>query len=76
MLDKTQVLNELQTITTKEALEQRYQTYLGKKGILTNEFKTMGSLTPEERKEKGQLLSDLKTSLETAYAEKEQTISL
>ena len=76
MLDKNQVLHELEIITTKEALEQRYQTYIGKKGILTNEFKTMGSLSPEERKEKWQLLSDLKTTLESAYADKEQTLSL
>ena len=76
MLDKIQMLNELQAVTTKEALEQRYQTYLGKKGSITLAFKTMGDLSPEERKEKGQLLSDLKSSLEAAYAEKEQSFAM
>ncbi|MDR2541524.1 MAG: phenylalanine--tRNA ligase subunit alpha, partial [Candidatus Peribacteria bacterium] len=71
-----QILTELSATSTKEALETRYQTYLGKKGSVTNEFKTMGSLSPEERKEKGQFLSDLKTALETAYAEKEQSFSM
>jgi phenylalanyl-tRNA synthetase alpha chain len=76
MLNKEQLLQELETTSTKEQLEQRYQTYLGKKGSITLEFKTMGTLSPEERKEKGQLLSDLKTSLEAAYTIKEQTFSL
>lgn len=40
------------------------------------EFKTMGTLSPEERKEKGQLLSDLKNSLESAYTEKEESFAL
>lgn len=75
-MEKNQILSELSAITTKEALEERYQTYLGKKGSVTNEFKTMGALSPEERKEKGQFLSDLKTSLESAYAEKEQSFSM
>ncbi|MDR0860711.1 MAG: hypothetical protein LBO09_07225 [Candidatus Peribacteria bacterium] len=75
-MDKNQILAELSATTTKEALETRYQTYLGKKGSVTNEFKTMGSLSPDERKEKGQFLSDLKTVLETAYAEKEQSFSM
>ncbi|MDR3168283.1 MAG: hypothetical protein LBU27_00535 [Candidatus Peribacteria bacterium] len=76
MLDKHQLLTELSSISTQEALETRYQTYLGKKGSITLEFKTMGDLSPEERKEKGQFLSDLKTSLETAYAEKEQSFAM
>ncbi|MDR0369041.1 MAG: phenylalanine--tRNA ligase subunit alpha [Candidatus Peribacteria bacterium] len=76
MQHKEQLLQELSSITTKEQLEERYQTYLGKKGSITAEFKTMGTLSPEERKEKGQLLSDVKNSLEQAYAEKEQQFSL
>jgi len=36
----------------------------------------MGELSPEERKTKGQLLSDLKNALETAYTDKEQSFSL
>ena len=75
-MNKIQILNELSSIETKEALETRYQTYLGKKGSITLAFKTMSDLSPEERKEKGQLLSDLKTSLEAAYTDKEQSFSL
>jgi phenylalanyl-tRNA synthetase alpha chain len=76
MLDKHQILNALQTACTKEALDQWYQTYLGKKGSLTLAFKTIGDLSPEERKEKGQFLSDLKVALEEAYHEKEQAFAM
>jgi phenylalanyl-tRNA synthetase alpha chain len=76
MLDKNQLLNELQTVSTKETLDQWYQTYLGKKGSITLAFKTMSDLSPEERKKKGQGLSDLKNSLEQAYLEREQQFSL
>jgi phenylalanyl-tRNA synthetase alpha chain len=75
-MDKNQIVRELSSAPTKEAVEQRYQTYLGKKGSITLAFKTMGDLTPEERKEKGLFLSDLKTSLEAAYAEKEQSFAM
>ncbi|MDR0607318.1 MAG: hypothetical protein LBG52_02980 [Candidatus Peribacteria bacterium] len=76
MLDKNQLLNELSTSSTPEHLATRYQTYLGKKGLLTLEFKTMGDLAPAERKEKGQMLSALKTALEQAYLEKEQSFAM
>jgi phenylalanyl-tRNA synthetase alpha chain len=75
-MDKNQLLNELSSASTKEALETRYQTYLGKKGSITLAFKEMGTLTPEERKEKGQFLSALKNDLEAAYAEKEQSFAM
>ena len=73
MPEKNQILNELSAVSTKDELETRYQTYLGKKGSITQQFKTMGSLSPEERKNKGQELSALKTALEEAFVEKETT---
>jgi phenylalanyl-tRNA synthetase alpha chain len=36
----------------------------------------MSDLSPEERKEKGQTLSALKTALEQAYADKEQSFAM
>ncbi|MDD2537240.1 MAG: phenylalanine--tRNA ligase subunit alpha [Candidatus Absconditabacteria bacterium] len=75
-MNKEQLLTQLSQVQTKEQLEARYQSYLGKKGSITTEFKTMGSLDPKAKKEKGQLLSDLKNSLEAAYADKEQSLSM
>ncbi|MDR2190774.1 MAG: hypothetical protein LBP53_06450 [Candidatus Peribacteria bacterium] len=51
-MDKQQLLNELSQVSTPESLQQRYQTYLGKKGTITLAFKTMSDLSPDERKEK------------------------
>ncbi len=71
MLDKNQILDSLSLVSNKDELETRYQTYLGKKGSVTLEFKTMGALSIEEKKIKGQELSALKSALETAYTDKE-----
>lgn len=75
MLDKNQILEELSSVNSIEALEEWFQKYLGKKWELTLEFKTMWSLSPEEKKEKWQMLSDLKSALESAYQSKNQEIS-
>ena len=74
MLDQKIIVSELESINSIEDLEQWFQKYLGKKWELTLEFKTMGSLSPEERKEKWQQLSTLKTTLESAYEQKDQEL--
>ncbi len=45
-------------------------TYLGKKGSVTKLGKKMGSLSPEERKEAGMAINEVKKALETALAER------
>ena len=67
MLDQNVILWELEQVKTAEALEERFQKYLGKKWLLPAEFKVMGSLSPEEKREKWQQLSSLKTALESAF---------
>ena len=54
MLDQNVILWELEQVKTAEALEERFQKYLGKKWLLPAEFKVMGDLSPEEKREKWQ----------------------
>lgn len=75
MLDQNQILNELNVVDSTEKLDAWFQKYLGKKWELTLEFKTMWSLSPDERKEKWQQLAWLKSALESAYESKNQEIS-
>ncbi|SNZ09639.1 phenylalanyl-tRNA synthetase, alpha subunit [Persephonella hydrogeniphila] len=48
--------------------------YLGKKGKIKNILKTLGKLSPEERKEIGQLANRIKDEIETALKEKEKRL--
>lgn len=57
------------------ALQDLRVQYLGKKGALTALLRGMGSLSPEERPRIGQLVNDVRQSLETALAEKEAILS-
>ncbi len=75
MLDQNVILWELKQVKTAEALEERFQKYLGKKWLLPAEFKVMWSLSPEEKREKWQQLSSLKTVLESVYEKKSSEIS-
>lgn len=51
---------------TLDALDALRVHYLGKKGVLTAQLKTMGSATPEERKTKGQALNVIKDAITAA----------
>ena len=75
MFDEKVILLELEQVKTAEALEEWFQKYLGKKWLLPAEFKVMGNLSPEEKREKWQQLSILKTALESAYEQKNNEIS-
>ncbi|MEI6187697.1 MAG: phenylalanine--tRNA ligase subunit alpha [Alphaproteobacteria bacterium] len=67
MADIKQVISELiktiDHITTLENLEEKRIEYLGKSGILTEEFKKLGILPPEEKKEFGNIINSCKVSL-------------
>jgi len=53
-------------------LDNFFQIYLGKKWFLNEEFKIMMELSPEEKKERGVKLSEIKTILMQSYEAKEQ----
>ena len=53
-----------------ENLEEIKVQYLGKKGELTALLRGMGALSPEERPKMGQLVNEVRESIEKALAEK------
>lgn len=57
-------------------LDNFFQIYLGKKGLLNEEFKVMLTLPAEEKKERGAKLSEIKTKLTEAYEAKEQQFKI
>jgi len=57
-------------------LDNFFQIYLGKKGLLNEEFKVMIDLAPEAKKERGAQLSDIKTKLTEAYEIKAQSFKM
>jgi phenylalanyl-tRNA synthetase alpha chain len=65
---------EIDTANTLAELQEVKVKYLGKKGVLTQELKTLGNLTPDERKVRGAALNIVKTELETMLEARENAI--
>ena len=61
---------ELNAALTKEALEAVRVKYLGKKGPVNDLMKGLRDMTPDERREAGQLVNTFKSEAETAISEK------
>jgi phenylalanyl-tRNA synthetase alpha chain len=76
MIDIQNALAQLQQVTTNAQADSWFDTYLGKKGQLNEEFKTLGSLSPEEKKNVGQVLSNAKTALTEAYDKLTQSLRI
>lgn len=72
MIELKHALWELEKVSDIAQLDNFFQIYLGKKWLLNEEFKLLVSLDPEEKKDKGALLSDIKTQLTSAYEQKQQ----
>jgi phenylalanyl-tRNA synthetase alpha chain len=66
---------ETNQATTLQALQDVRVKYLGKKGLLTAELKTLGNLTPDERKIKGAALNLVKTQLEALFDAREAALN-
>lgn len=69
------LLQEARSFTpaSKDELEQYRLRFLGKKGVLTDLFAKMKTVSPEERKAYGQLVNELKVAAEEKLAQyKEQ----
>ena len=63
-LDKNDIANKIDKASGLDKLEELRVHYLGKKGLLTSEMKSLSLLSVEEKKEKGQKLNILKNFLE------------
>ncbi len=76
MIELKHALWELEKVTDAVQLDNFFQIYLGKKWLLNEEFKLLVALSPEEKKDKGAKLSDIKTQLTTAYELKNQIFAM
>jgi len=61
---------QLDNATQKEALEAIRVSFLGKKGSISELMKNLRELSPEEKREAGQIINELKGEAEKAISEK------
>ncbi len=68
-------LDEVSNASNVEAVEQLRVHYLGKKGLLTEKLKQLGSLPQKERPEAGQQINRAKISLQDAISNKKTALA-
>jgi phenylalanyl-tRNA synthetase alpha chain len=61
-----EAISEIQAAPTLQLLNDLRVKYLGKKGLVTQQLKDLGSLSPEEKRRTGQEVNALKQKLEAA----------
>ena len=67
-------LEELQTITDRDELQNLFNSTIGRQGFITLATRSIPEQPPEMRPEIGQVLNVLKKELETAIAERRELI--
>lgn len=72
---KTSYIAELQAVTTLQELAQLKAKYLGKKGVVTLQLKTLGALSAEERPLAGKRINELKEAVESLSDAKEAELT-
>ena len=73
-LDKQIILEELKLISSIDSLEALRIKYLGKKGLISLEMKSLSSLSIDEKKIKGQELNSFKSFFEKEIQNKRSEI--
>ena len=73
-LDKQIILKELKLISSMDSLESLRVKYLGKKGLVSLEMKSLSSLSIDEKKIKGQELNTFKSFFEKEIQNKRNAI--
>ncbi|MGO4526640.1 phenylalanine--tRNA ligase subunit alpha [Microvirga sp. 2MCAF35] len=69
------LLTQVEAAGDEAALESVRVSALGKKGSVSELLKTLGAMTPEERKERGPLINGLRDKVQTAIAAKKDTLA-
>ena len=72
---ESRATSDFDSVNTKSDLDDAYRSFLGKKGEVNILLKSLGSLPQEKRKEAGKILNQLKSTLESGYAQKTISIS-
>ena len=70
---KDQALLEINSAPDLKHLEQIRVNYLGKKGKLTEQLKTLGKLPAEERPKAGQVINDVKILIQNALEDRKDS---
>ena len=73
-LDKNAVLQEINNASSIDEIEKLRIYYLGKKGLISLEMKSLSSLSIEEKKNKGQQLNNIKLFLDSNLKNKKINI--
>ena len=73
-LDKNDIAEKISKASSLSELDALRVSYLGKKGLLTTEMKSLSSLSNDEKREKGQKLNIIKTFLENELSKKKDAI--
>jgi len=69
------LLTQVDAAGNEAALETVRVSALGKKGSVSDLLKTLGAMTPEERKERGPLINGLRDKVQGAIAAKKDTLA-
>jgi phenylalanyl-tRNA synthetase alpha chain len=69
-------LSAISGVNSTTELEALRVEYLGKKGVFTEQLKTLGALPPEERKTRGQELNEAKQKISEAIDARAQDLKL
>lgn len=64
-------LDEIAAVTDLAGLQQIKSRYTGKKGLLTEKLKALSAISPEERRDYGRLVNEIKDFIELTVKEKE-----
>ena len=66
--------NDTKKVDTSEKLQELKIKFLAKKSVLMSLFSTLGSMSPEERKEFGQSLNEVRGKITKLFEEKEKEL--
>ena len=72
---ETELLASIGAARDEAALEAVRITALGKKGSISELLKTLGGMTPEERKEKGPLINGLRDKIASALGARKEALA-
>jgi phenylalanyl-tRNA synthetase alpha chain len=70
-----ELLTEVETASDEAALEQIRVSALGKKGSVSELLKTLGRMTPEERKVQGPLINGLRDTIQDAIGARRSVLA-
>lgn len=71
---KQQFSEELNAVNSNAELEKIRVSFLGKKGLVTEQLKNLRDLTPEDKKTAGMQVNKLKNEIEQAIVEYQKTL--